>query len=104
MYSQQLTADSTSATSEFILSVRSTVAPNHMMVDSFVVNGPATGITENNLFNFSVSPNPSHGNISVKNLILGDKISVYDLTGKIIFSQTISFGGNINLNLKEKNI
>jgi hypothetical protein len=105
MYTQQITADSTSSTSEFILSVKSTVGPNHILVDSFFVNGTATAIeTINDLAELKLAPNPSNGNIIIRNVATKDILTIYDVTGKIIYNQTILQNGNLNLNLIEKNI
>jgi hypothetical protein len=56
-YTKTITANSTSATAQFILSVRYTQAPEHLQVDSFVVtaSGGGSGITNASIYSIQLS-------------------------------------------------
>jgi hypothetical protein len=64
--------------------------------------GPNNGVKESNLSNLSVYPNPSTGGLfNLRNVSTGTA-SVYDLTGKLVYSQNIA---NLNqiVNLSSQN-
>jgi hypothetical protein len=56
-FTKSITANSTSSTAQFILSVRYTQAPEHLQVDSFVVttSGGGSGITNTSIYNIQMS-------------------------------------------------
>ena len=56
-FTKSITANSTSATAQFILSVRYTEAPEHLQVDSFVVttSGGGSGITNASIYNIQLA-------------------------------------------------
>lgn len=67
----------------------------------------AVGIknTGSDLQNVSVFPNPSNGQFTFSNLHKGDKLCVFDVSGKLIYENTMKESSlNLNLETKQKGV
>lgn len=65
------------------------------------------GVNENNLKNFVIYPNPNNGNFNIQfesNSGNEIKISVYDISGRVIFGKTYQNTGVFNQNLQLNNV
>jgi hypothetical protein len=71
-------------------------------VQSFSNAAPVTvvGVGENSLQEVSLFPNPSDGNITVKNLNAVSVMSVYDLAGRVVLQQQLQANGSQQISLE----
>lgn len=60
----------------------------------------ALSVEDENFENFSIYPNPSNGNmsISVVNNIENAKVTIYDLSGRIVYAERMDISGTANIN------
>ncbi len=77
-------------------------AQTNYFVQSFSNAAPITvvGIGENSLQEVSLFPNPSDGNITVKNLNSVSTMRVYDLTGRVVVQQQLHANGTQQVSLE----
>jgi hypothetical protein len=80
---------------------------------NFQINGPGSGINENELFEVSIYPNPNDGNFSIQleSLLLQKYvgIKIFDAVGKLIKENELGgFSGtrtvNVNLEAEAKGV
>ncbi len=64
------------------------------------VNGCSLGIEEKKLNLFTVYPNPSNGTLFIKGENINARVSILDVTGKIVFEKNIS-GNNSEIKLNQ---
>ena len=70
-----------------------------------IITSTNSTLSTANPLNVSVFPNPSNGEFYFKNLETGNRLEVYDVSGKCVLNLTCSSSSQkINLNDKEKGI
>ncbi|OBX23126.1 MULTISPECIES: T9SS type A sorting domain-containing protein [Bizionia] len=81
--------------------IRMEVLTNHGEVQTgfaeiaFSSTGPTLSVERANATVFSIYPNPAQGSVNVSsNLEQATQLGIYDITGKLVLSNTISFGNN----------
>lgn len=101
-YSHDLSALSNepSVSFRFVLHTDQAVTEEGVVVDNFVVTGILSNDTTDVQSNFSVFPNPSQGNFTLRwNNNESFSYTVYDLSGKLIMTKSNNTGDTHQLNL-----
>lgn len=70
-------------------------------VESYSNAAPITvvGMQENSLQEVSLFPNPSDGNLTIRNISAASVLSVYDITGRVVAEQALLPGASQNVSL-----